>query len=149
MVFISEYIKIGISLRLFIRKGFKDIEPFLFFYLNDVAFFYIYYKNRVKMILISEKTSATTIYIPRISTEVLETYVLSLKRGNKTTALTATTAQELNDYRMLTFDTTNLKDGEYTYTLNSGETGLLRVGKITNPTTSYTTNEQEYTYYKG
>ena len=101
------------------------------------------------MILISEKTSATTIYFPRISAEVLETYVLSVKRGNKTTALTASTAQELNDYRMLTFDTTKLKDGEYTYTLNSGETGLLRVGKITNPTTSYTTNEQEYTYYKG
>lgn len=101
------------------------------------------------MILISEKTSATTIYFPRISSEIKETYVISLKRGNKTTALTASTAQELNDYRMLTFDTTKLKDGEYTYTLNSGETGLLRVGKIINPTTSYTTNEQEYTYYKG
>lgn len=101
------------------------------------------------MVLISEKTSATTIYFPRISSEIKETYVLSLKRGNKTTTLTATTTQELNDYRMLTFDTTNLKDGEYTYALNSGETGLLRVGKITNPTTSYTTNEQEYTYYKG
>ena len=102
------------------------------------------------MVLITEKTSATTIYFPRISAEVYETYVLSLKRGNKTTVLTATTVQELNDYRLLTFDTTKLKNGESEYSLNSGETGLLRVGIINNPTTAYTSNEQEeYTYYKG
>ena len=134
------------TLHLIKRKG-SGYEPF--FYLNKKRVLYIYSKNRVKMILISEKTSATTIYFPRISSEIKETYVINLKRGNKTTTLTASTAQELNDYRMLTFDTTKLKDGEYTYTLNSGETGLLRVGKIINPTTSYTTNEQEYTYYKG
>ena len=100
------------------------------------------------MVQIFEKNTGSTIYFPRISAQVYETYVLSLKRGNKTTTLTATTAEEWNDYRLLTFNTTSLKNGEYEYSLNSGETGLLRVGKINNPTTSYTSNEKEYTYYR-
>ena len=98
------------------------------------------------MVLISDKTSAVTAYFPRISNEIKETYVLSLKRGGKTKTLTATTVNELNDYRKLTFDFSKVKDGEYEYSLNSGETGLLRVGTITNAVTAYTKNE-EYTYY--
>lgn len=97
----------------------------------------------------AEKKNNQAIYVPRINTEIKEPYVLTVTRGNISTPLTATSATELTDYRLLVFDFSNLKKGEYTYTLNSGETGLLRVGKITNPTTSYTTNEQEYTYYKG
>lgn len=98
------------------------------------------------MVLISEKTSAVTAYFPRISSEIAENYVLTLKRGGKTKALTAATVNELNDYRQLTLDFSKVKDGEYEYSLNTGETGLLRVEKITNAVTAYTKNE-EYTYY--
>ena len=98
----------------------------------------------------AENINNQAIYVPRINTEIKESYVLTVTRGNISTPLTATSATELTDYRLLVFDFSNLKKGEYTYTLNTGESGLLRIGKIINSITAYTSNDQEkYTYYKG
>lgn len=101
------------------------------------------------MIQITDNTTAVTVYIPRISVINPHTYTLYLKRGNRTITLVSINSDEgLEDYRKITFDFTNVDNGEYEYKLNTGESGLIRVGKIATPITSYTYNE-EYTYYIG
>lgn len=100
------------------------------------------------MISISDKTAPISINIPRNTAQVYENYTLKLSRGNKDYTIVPTDIIERNDYRTMVVDVSSMPDGEYEYSLNSGEIGIIRIGAINKTNTKYTANEQ-YQFYKG
>ncbi len=100
------------------------------------------------MIKIPDKTVLNTVLFPKNTDEIPEIQILTLSRGGTDYVISHGNIEYLNDYiKMTSADFTSLEDGEYEYSLSSGEKGILRIGIIEKNTIVYGDNKEEYKFY--